>query len=147
MKDAQGEIPSWDVGRNTRQWLKEHIVEYNNKFDPKPIVNHLSQWPVWADKFLDSEDEEKQTLAHMLMYSLKDKEETLIRFRKQSGKYTALFFAFIETVDRLPLWARWAVTTPKVGDSASSAGNAFKSIQQLNVWRAKNKHNIKDWDE
>ena len=146
MIDEQGEIPSWNVGRNTRQWLKEHIVEYRNKFQDKPIVNHMSQWPVWAEKFLDSEDEEKQMLAHMLMYSIKDKEDMLVRFRKQSAKYTALFFAFIETVDRLPLWARWAVRTPKVGDSASSVGNAFKSIKQINEWRRTNKLNIKEWD-
>lgn len=146
MKDEQGEIPSWDVYRNTRRWLKEHIAEYRCQFHEKPIMNHLSQWPVWAEKFLDSEDEEKRTLAHMLMYAVKDKDDCLVKFRKSSEKYTALFFAFIETVDRLPIWARWAVRTPKVGDSATSFGNAFKSIKQINEWRRTNKYNIREWD-
>lgn len=147
MKDEAGEIPSWDVGRNTRQWLKEHIVEHQNKFDPKPTVNHMSQWPVWAEKFLDSDDQEKQTLAHMLMYSLKDKKDFLGKFHKLHGKYTALFFAFIETVDRLPIWARWAVRTPNVENDSLSLVGAFKSIGQINKWRSTNKYNIKKWDE
>lgn len=146
MKDELGEIPSWDVGRNTRQWLKEHIAEFRCTFSPKPIVNHMSQWPVWAEKFLDSEDFEKQMLAQMLMYSLKDKEECLVKWRKESKKYIALFFAFIQTVDRLPIWAQWAVRTPKVDDKAYSLGNAFESIRQINEWRRTNKHNIKEWD-
>jgi hypothetical protein len=146
MKDELGEIPSWDVYRNTRQWLKDHIVEYRNTFNAAPIVNHMSQWPVWAEKFLNSDDEEKKILANMLMYSLKDKEECLVKFRKESAKFNAVFFAFIETVDRLPVWARWAVRAPKVEDEAKSLGGAWSSIKQLNEWRRTNKHNIKYWD-
>lgn len=144
MKDELGEIPHWDVGRNTKQWLKEHIVEYRNKFDPKPIVNHMSQWPVWAEKFIDSDDEEKQVLAHMLMYSIKDKEDMLTRWHKESAKYTALFFAFIETVERLPIWAKWAVITPKL-DGISV--NPFKTLAMLSKWRKENKYNIREWDK
>ena len=147
MKDEAGEIPSWDIDRNTRQWLKEHITDYALKFDPKPTVNHLSQWPVWAEKFLDSGDQEKRALVQMLMFSVKENADMLARWRKQSSKYTALFYAFIETVDRLPLWARWAVRTPTIEDSESSIGGALKSIAQLNEWRRVNKYNIKEWDE
>jgi hypothetical protein len=144
MKDEAGEIPHWDVNRNTREWLKDHIEEYRCRFEPKPIVNHMSQWPVWADKFLDSEDAEKQALAHMLMYSLKDKEDFLIKWRVESAKYNALFFSFIETVERLPLWARWAVVTPRIDDTET---NPLKKLKTLARWRAENKYNIREWDE
>jgi hypothetical protein len=115
-------------------------------FEHMPIENHMVHWPMWAEKYKNAPGE-VGTLARMLQYSLDDKEQMLGRYLKTSSRYTALFFAFIETVDRLPLWARWAVVTPKVSGSASSIGGAFKSIKQINTWRAKNKLNIKDWDD
>lgn len=115
------------------------------EFEPEPIENHMIHWPMWAEKFKDAPGE-LGVVARMLEYSMEETERLRKMMRKTDSKYTALFFAFIETVDRLPLWARWAVVTPKINDSASSVGNAFKSIQQINEWRATNKHNIKEWD-
>lgn len=129
------------------RWPKADVqISNGEEFDPEPIENHMIHWPMRAEKFKDAPGE-LGIVARMLGYSLEESERLRKMMRKTDSKYTALFFAFIETVDRLPLWARWAVVTPKVDDSASSVGNAFKSIRQINEWRATNKHNIKEWDD
>ena len=129
------------------RWPKADIrISEIRLLEAAPCENHMIQWPMWAEHY-KTDPGPAGVLARMLQYSMDDKEEMLRRYRKTRACYTALFFAFIETVDRLPLWARWAVRTPKVGDSASSVGNAFASIRQINEWRASNKLNIREWDD
>lgn len=126
---------------------QKELAWKDKPFDPNPrFSNHMCHWGPWAKHFENSEDSEKAMLAAMLGAACDEIDEKNRRWNKETLKFTAVFFAFIETCDRLPLWARWAIVKPKVDGGSSLFSSAWGSIKQLNKWRAENKYGIKEWD-
>jgi hypothetical protein len=123
-----------------------HCSEYGYKIEDCKFENHQVWWPIYAEKYKDAKGDLGR-VARMLQYSLDLNDEILRRYRKTSQRHNALFWAFMQTVDRLPIWARWAVVTPKLDSGILPLGAAWKSIQRLNEWRRTNRYNIREWDD